>query len=46
MLTRKEIANPLEVDFHVGNFDKIFQVRVTFNDRLKYLLGDARDNTL
>ncbi len=44
--TGKKVTNLLEVDFHIRDFDKIFKMRVAFDNRLENLLGDARDDTL
>ena len=43
--TRKEIANPFKIDFHIRHLDDILEVRVGLNDRLEDLFGDTGDET-
>lgn len=45
-LTSQKIANLFQVNFHVGNFDEVLEMRVTFDNRLKDLLRDPGNNTL
>ena len=44
MLTRKEIANPLEVDFHVRHLDEVLEARVRVDDGREDLFCNPRDN--
>ena len=44
MLTRKEIANPLEVDLHVRHLDKVLKAWVRVNDGGEDLFCNSRNN--
>jgi hypothetical protein len=45
-LTRKEISDLLEIDFHVGDLYEVLQVSVAFDNGLENLFCYPRDDTL
>lgn len=46
MRTCKQISDLLQIDFHIRDFDKILQMRVTLDNGLEYLFCYPGYNTL
>jgi hypothetical protein len=44
-LTSKQILDLFHVDFHIADFDCIFDITIRLDDRSKDLLDDTRDQT-